>query len=164
MKTLGRTTFILMILSFFVMSNSCVKDDENHHSTIRFINNADKPIYVYGSMMYPDTLNAYGMGGGGASYPFHYKISPDTENTYALQQREFWEVIFRDGRGIPSDTLMVYVFDAGLLESHTTHVNNTIIRRYDLSLQDLQRVNWTLTYPPTAIMQGIKMYPPYKGE
>lgn len=46
-------------------------------------------------------------------------------------------------------------------QSHTTHINNTIIQRYDLSLQDLQDANWMLTYPPSPNMRTIKMWPPY---
>ena len=64
---------------------------------------------------------------------------------------------------IPSDTLMVYVYDAELLDSHTTNLLNTIIQRYDLSLQDLRSCNWIITYPPTEVMRNVKMYPPYSN-
>jgi len=30
-----------------------------------------------------------------------------------------------------------------------------------LSLQDLQHVNWMLTYPPSPHMSAIKMWPPF---
>jgi len=146
MKNTGIITIILMVLSFVFMANACDKEDENHHNTIEVINNSEKAIYAYFDFAYPDTLALTGVPS--SSEPSIYKIEPHKRNTTALWQKTFWEVIFRDGWRIPSDTLMVFIMDAELLESNTTHVHNTIIQRYDLSLQDLQRVNWTLTYPP----------------
>ena len=161
MKNSGKITIIVMALSFVSMAFTCTHEDENHHSTIRFINQSDIPIYVEGSGEYPDTLNLLGMGGGGLSQPQWHKIYPNSQNETALQRRSAWESIFRNKEQIRSDTLMVYVFDAELLESRTTKLVNTIIQRYDLSLQDLKHVNWTLTYPPSPNMSAIKMYPPY---
>jgi hypothetical protein len=161
MKNTGKIMIILMVLSFIFMANTCNKEDENHHRTIEIINNSERAIYACFNVTYPDTL---GDVGGLTSQPQIYKVESYAKNRRALGDQEFWEVIFRDGRRIPSDTLMVFIMDAELLESHTTHVNNTIIRRYDLSLQDLQHVNWTLTYPPSPNMSAIKMYPSYYGQ
>lgn len=159
MKNTGKITIILMVLSFVFMANTCNKEDENHHKTIEVVNNSEKAIYAYFDVAYPDTLALSGVPS--SSEPSIYKVEPHKRNKTALWQNTFWEVIFRDGRRILSDTLMVFIMDAELLESNTTHVNNTIIQRYDLSLQDLQRINWTLTYPPSPNMSAIKMYPPY---
>lgn len=157
MKKTGEMTFILMVLSFVFMANSCNKEDENHHNTIEVINSSGKAIYTYFSSAYPDTL---GYVGGVPSPPSIYKVEPHEINRTALWRRSFWEAIFRDGRQIPSDTLMVYIYDAELLDTHAVHVTDAIIQRYDLSLQDLQHVNWMLTYPPSPNMSAIKMYPP----
>ena len=157
MKNVGKS-LILMTLFFATMAFTCTKEDENHHSTIRVVNNSDKSIYAYGSHTYPDTFG--GMGGGGLSSPYEFKVDPNVENKYALRLGGYYETEFRDWE-IPSDTLIVYVFDAELLEAHVTHVQNTVIQRYDLSLQDLQQVNWKLTYPPSPNMRDMKMYPPY---
>lgn len=162
MKNTGKITIILMVLSFVLMANTCNKEDENHHNTIEVINNSEKAIYAYFDFAYPDTLAPIGVPS--SSEPSIYKVEPNKRNRTALWQRDFWELIFSDFRyekQILSDTLMVFIMDAELLEAHTTHVNNTIIQPYDLSLQDLQRVNWTLTYPLSPNMSAIKMYPPY---
>jgi hypothetical protein len=159
MENIGKTMIVLMILSFVFMANTCNKEDEIHHKTIGIINNSEKAIYTYFNFAYPDTLALTGVPS--SSEPSIYKVEPQKKNTTALWQRIFWEIIFKDGRRIPSDTLMIFIMDAELLESKSTPINNTIIQRYDLSLQDLQRVNWTLTYPPSPNMSAIKMYPPY---
>ena len=158
MKNKSKIIFSLIALFFLTMAMTC-KDDENHHRTIAVINNSEKAIYVCCDITYPDTLsNAVG---GVLSQPEIYKVEPRTKNTTALWDRDFWEINFKDERYMPSDTLMVFIMDAELLESRTTHVNNTIIRRYDLSLQDLQYLNWTLSYPPSPKMSTTKMHPPY---
>jgi hypothetical protein len=164
MKNTGKVIFILIVLSFVAMASTCKNEDENHHRTIEVINNSEKAIYANFDFAYPDTLAP---GVPSSSEPSIYKVEPHERNTSALWQRDFWELIFRDFRyekQIPSDTLMVFIFDVELLDSHTTHINNTVIQRYDLSLQDLQRINWTLTYPPSPNMSAIKMYPPYGSE
>jgi hypothetical protein len=158
MKNTGKIMIVLMALSFVLMANTCNKEDEDHHKTIEIINNSEKDIYVYPQMTYPDTL---GDVGGLTSQPQIYKVESHTRNRSALRDQSSWEDIFRAKWRIPSDTLMVFIMDAELLESNTIHVNNTIIQRYDLSLQDLQYVNWTLTYPPSPNMSAIKMYPPF---
>ncbi|BEG99282.1 hypothetical protein [Bacteroides sedimenti] len=152
----------LLVLSFVATASMCTKEDEYHHNTIRFINKSDVPVYIVADHSYPDTLN--NRLGGMEYQPQIYKAYPNAENKDALQQRDYWEAVFKDGISIKSDTLMVYVFDAKLLESHSTHINNTIIQRYDLSLQDLQDANWTLTYPPSPNMKVIKMWPPYRNK
>ena len=45
---------------------------------------------------------------------------------------------------------MIYIFDAGVLESTpwSTVVNDyMVLKRFDLSLQNLQKMDWTITYP-----------------
>ena len=79
-----------------------------------------------------------------------------------------WEYVFGadiDHENLnPLDTLMVFVFDARLLETNPSHVEDALLVRYDLSLYDLRRLNWTLAYPPTENMKDMKMWPEYEEE
>lgn len=36
-----------------------------------------------------------------------------------------------------------------------------ILQCYQLSLEDLQQINWTISYPPDERMKDVKMFPPY---
>jgi hypothetical protein len=157
MKNSGKITLISLVLFFAIIASTC-REDSSHHRTIEIINNSDRDIYACFNVTYPDTL---GDVGGLTSQPQIYKIESHATNKDALWKRDFWEDTFNDGRFVPSDTLMVFIMDAELLESSTTHVRNTVIQRYDLSLPDLQYINWTLVYPPSPNMNAIKMYPPY---
>jgi hypothetical protein len=65
--------------------------------------------------------------------------------------------IQQDYYGAPSkglfrdiDTLSVFIFDAQVLENtpwDTVKAKYIILKRYDLSLDDLNKLNWTITYP-----------------
>lgn len=162
MKNSATITIVLMVLFCVFMANSCVmKEDENHHRTIEVINNSEKAIYTYFGGAYPDTLFDIRV----PSPRSIYKVDPYERNTTALWNRDYWESDFKVGWIIPSDTLMIYIYDAALLDSKTfTHIKSTVIQRYDLSLQDLQWLNWKISYPPSEAMKNIKMYPHYKKE
>ncbi|GAB4278070.1 MAG: hypothetical protein Kow0068_01530 [Marinilabiliales bacterium] len=78
------------------------------------------------------------------------KVKSSETNDMALNSRNCWESNFNYETIIPSDTLMVYVFDASILETTSwdpVKANYLVLRRYDLSLQDLKDMSWTITYP-----------------
>jgi len=37
-----------------------------------------------------------------------------------------------------------------------------VLKRYDLSIEDIQLLNYEIPYPPTEVMRGMRMYPPYE--
>lgn len=61
----------------------------------------------------------------------------------------------------------VFILDGVTYEKYWQQPCDTIrkyvpvLQRYQLKLEDLQRLNWTITYPPTAAMRDVKMFPPY---
>lgn len=134
------TTFITII--FY----GCIrKETANCHFNIHVKNNSNKPIYIYGYYDYPDSSlknKNYNPAVAGK----YYKVKPnETTNIY---QRSCYEGVFKTR--IPSDTIMIYIFDAQTLETtpwETVKKNNLYLKRYDLSLQDLRNLNWRINYP-----------------
>ena len=62
------------------------------------------------------------------------------------------------------DTMSVYIFHPDTLAKYSwDEVRNDymILRRYDLSLKNVEQHNFTVIYPPDSTMKNIKMYPPY---
>ncbi|MFD1631674.1 hypothetical protein [Pseudopedobacter beijingensis] len=60
---------------------------------------------------------------------------------------------------------MFYVFDGEVLENtdwKTVKANNMYLQRYDLSLEDLRKLNFTIPYPATIEMKDMKMWPKYE--
>ena len=147
-------------------TNMCIQkeDSENCHFAIKFSNNTTKNLRVRSvhlSVHYPDPLDVTSI-----SYTARgemYKInSNEQDNRSAMENRGCIENVFkREGY---TDTVFVYVFDAELIENTSWEViarDYLVLKRYDLTLKDLQRLDWEITYPPTEIMKDVKQYPPY---
>jgi len=110
---------------------------------LKIKNNSQENIYYDFSYDYPDTsIDHY--------YPRNdpnvYLVKSNSEKKYTSRAK--WEAVF--GSEIPSDTLLLFIFDSYVLETipwDTVRKKYLILKRYDLSYDDLERMNWTITYP-----------------
>lgn len=65
----------------------------------------------------------------------------------------------------PNDTISVFFFDVETIETipwETICNEYLILQRYDLSIEDLRKLNGHITYPPTEEMRGMHMFPPFE--
>jgi hypothetical protein len=103
-------------------------------------NNSNLRIYIYPQVNYPDTtINPYN-----PSVNENYEVFPHTEKR--IIQHSWDQVVTMS----PSDTLMMFIYDANMIDStswDTVIYNYITLMRYDLSLEDLQGMNWKITYP-----------------
>jgi len=139
--------WIILIVTFLFLNHACGDKEENCHKTITFKNETTDTLYVTSSYEFPDTTTFAGIPNP-ALNPNFTKVLPNESNTQVLWGRDCIELAFKDL--IPSDTMMIYVFDAQVLETtpwETVKDNHLLLKRYDLSLDDLQKMNWTITYP-----------------
>ena len=139
----------------------------------------DYPMYMINSSNYSiiSTINSISIERGqyypNISYPdttlrktrdFVGVPQENSEKKYAFEGTgTSWELVYKNL--MPNDTLSVFIFDAEVLENtdwEEIRDNYMILKRYDLSLEDLQKLDFTLYYPPTEEMKDIKMYPPYE--
>jgi hypothetical protein len=129
------------------MISSCNDKVKECHKYISVQNLSDKNIYVEYVSGYPDT-NAFANEPSPAIYPERNKVLSGQPNLLALQSRNCWEDNFKSF--VTSDTLMVYIFDGQVLDSlpwDSVKAKNLILKRYDLSLQDIHQMHWSITYP-----------------
>lgn len=111
------------------------------------MNNTTNSLYVISSFNYPDTTLA-GYLPNPKFDPGFRKVAPNELNSLVLSGRSCIEYDYN--RYGLSDTLMVYVLDANVVESEpweSITSDYKILKRYDLSLQDWERMNWILNYP-----------------
>ena len=137
---------IILVTSLFV-NQACGDKDDNCHKVITFINKTGDTLYVTSAYEFPDTM-IFKTQPNPLLDPNFTKVLPKESNTQVLWHRGCIELAFKDL--IPSDTLMVYIFDSKVLKNtpwETVKANYLILKRYDLSLQDLKNTNWTITYP-----------------
>lgn len=118
-------------------------ENENVIDTITFENNSKIDLYVSMSFVFPDT-NMY--------FPNPFLdpstnlVEAETISTSALR------VIHGNYRSrlLDVEKLLVFVFDAEVLKTvpwDTVKANYMVSKRYDLSLDDLESMDWTIKYP-----------------
>ena len=155
---------LLLLMTF----SSCENFWESKgHLYIVFKNETNCSIYVDGSFDYPDTSL---FDPDPSLSPNQTKVEPFEECRTLYLNMTTYESKFTHWIHHPSgdtmgiDTLIVFVINADTLATYGWECvkNNYLIsQRYDVSLNDLQQLNWKLTYPPTVEMRNIKMWPPY---
>ena len=121
-------------------------EDEFHHYTITFYNNSDQWVYVDWSNRYQARLST---PMNGVLYsPDVYKVAPHSYNTSALEIRGYWEnKLVSDPKYGFMDTLMIFVYDANLLETTRKSNYEPVLQRIDVTLEDLRKSNWVISYP-----------------
>ncbi len=137
----------LVVAFCLLLSSSCGDKDKDCHKTISFNNSTLDSLYVVSSYHYPDTISFIGIPNPLLDPDFTL-VLPNEVNSRVLWGSDCVESDFK--HQIPSDTLIIYVFKSQILENipwDTIKANYLVLKRYDLSLDDLNRMNWTITYP-----------------
>lgn len=147
----------LSILSLFLLTTHCMRDDDLHHNCIVFKNNSKDDIYVkFNKYDYPDTT-VYEQFNRHSFYR-NTKVKEQELSEKVMQISAYWEDLFSQNNCL--DTLMVFIFNADKVEAGAS-LQEAVIARYDVSLEDLRSNNWMLSYPPNDNMASIKMWPFY---
>lgn len=136
----------LLVLSFlliFILLASCELFMEKWYF-IYVKNNSHRTLFItagqelYKMKPYPDTILP-------SLQPENEIISPNNKNKLISSQK--WENVINS---LPSDTLSIYIFDADSIEIcgwENVAKDYKVLKRYDLSVDDLKKTDWTVTYP-----------------
>lgn len=141
MKTKNISISLFSIL-LIVICSKCGLVDYSYQ--IDVVNKSNHPIGYY-----------FATGG---EYGTYYPESLPKNNNYVVydmskvlepgyESHLDWEKFFRT---LPKDTLSIFIFHTDTLNKYTwSEVRNRykILKRYDLSLDDLERMNFKVTYP-----------------
>jgi hypothetical protein len=131
----------LIIMSLPLMSNSC-EEISGYDNRLTIVNNSDKRIFYVEGVTYPDTsIGSYNPVRSFAENG----ANPHSSNGITILGK--WEESFKE---LPVDTLMIFIFDADTLEQvpwDKIRSEYKILKRYDLSLQDLKDRDWKVVYP-----------------
>ena len=147
-----KTIFVLLVITIMFIVSGCPEVFLRTVYSIKIQNNTKYAISYYKSFIYPDTsINT--------NKPI-LKWSPPQDYSY-LDSNKKWEKVLVH----PNDTVSIFILSKNLVDIYNWDeiVNNyLILKRYDLSLSDLQYLKWKVTYPPTEEMKNMRMYPPYE--
>lgn len=134
--------FSLTFICIIFFAATCNSEDEDCHKSIDIINNSGDAIYFDYSLSYPDTLTLYP---NPSLDPGYFRI-PENSSKKDVYRGCIESKLMTNSEG----KIMYFIYDATTLETvpwDTVVKNYMILKRYDLSLEDLQGMNWTITYP-----------------
>lgn len=159
--------FLFFIPLIFLSLYGCERENKpGAHKYITFVNNSDNDVYVSHSAWSPDTLCYDIMQTH--NNPQYYKVNAHSASDRALglgrYRKDTWEN-FLSNNSI--GTVIVFVHDATICDSVCTDKNinwnymndrekeslflylneQIIIKRYYYTLNDLERLDWTIIYP-----------------
>lgn len=125
---------ILIVLSLILCCASCEKLVDHVYS-IKIQNNSKDTVQFYESYNYPDTSIDVTKPRLKMAYPMKYSF---------LDSKKEWKDV------LPKDTILIYILSKDTVDTYSWNVirsKNKILKRYSLSIQDLEKQSWIVTYP-----------------
>ncbi|RNC63250.1 hypothetical protein D7D25_17530 [Proteiniphilum sp. X52] len=144
----------LIIIILFICCGKCAMD---YRYPIKLKNNSNHKIDVFvadHNKGYPDTTLTSQRA----------TVNIDIQKVHYEDFSLEYEKIFSY---LPSDTLSIYIFHTDTLNKYSWAIikeKYMVLKRYDLSLDDLRKLDYTVPYPPSSAMSNMKMFPPYNKE
>ncbi|MCF8298235.1 MAG: hypothetical protein K9J13_11875 [Saprospiraceae bacterium] len=142
MKNHTKLSFLLLLMVIVIFG---CKTDKNRNCSghwdtrMKFVNNSSNDIIVVHSSDYPDTIST--------NLENHTKKrlkGIDANSTEIKYELCDWESYFED---IKSGILMVFVIRDDGQQIDEILENHVLLKRYDFTYQELQNLNWIITYP-----------------
>jgi hypothetical protein len=127
---------ILVVLSIIFCSASCEKLVD-HAYIIKIQNNSNDTVQFYESYNYPDTLIDVTKPRLKMVYPSKYS---------SLESKKDWDEVLVS----PKDTISIFILSKDTVDKYSwdkIRSDYNVLKRYDLSLDDLEKRSWTITYP-----------------
>ena len=144
-KYIKNTLVLLWFVILTSLITSCKLDEEL--SYIMYENNSEDTIIVFASPM----LNTLYINS--SSYYGCNEILPN-----AIISSPFTQEFVKD-------TLICYYVKNSLpyyFEEDKKQLD--VLCKYELSVSNLKEINYIIPYPPTSVMQNMKIYPPYEDK
>ena len=159
-------SFLLVILT------SCSYDYRTRgmHETIPFENNSDIEVWAKSESVYPDEKERVPPYGNSLHQDFlhspgMYKVAPHSISEDALDLVRWntyeWHLAWLE-ETYNIKTQSIFIF-RGDLAYGVENLSDYLLARYDVTLEDLVRLDWKLSYPPGEEMVGIKIWTKENG-
>lgn len=152
---------ILFFAALLLTALSCVNKTKDYF--INLENNSDRTIIVLAGFDYPND-STYVLDCLWSQQ--HSPIKPNSSQIlYAgYEKPSSWYINFYISQTECSGYISFYIMDIkvkALYDLETIEKDYMILARYDVTQDDIERLDWTLSYPPTPEMQGIHMWLSY---
>jgi hypothetical protein len=132
----------LHLIYFALSAISLISCESKYYDyRLKILNNSNNYIYADFYRSYPDTTLSINSHFGGLDH----KVSPNGEIT--LARGGSWERAFQDDI---QQKLLIFIFDAKIIENipwDTIRNKYLVLKRYELTLKDLDSLNFKVSYP-----------------
>jgi hypothetical protein len=158
MKKNRISILVMIVLSLIITSCDPMFFEKGRHSFFRFENKSNFDIVVDNDFNNPSTTICMTTIDANDVSMIVYANSTNT----VLGIIGAWEGIFHN---LKNDTMRFFIFDYKKALTYNTEYipfDSVLLQHYDLTIKDLDKLNWTLSYPPSDAMKDVKMYPPYE--
>jgi hypothetical protein len=164
---------LLIIVCLFLYSCHPLSFEDGYHSYFIFENesNVDIAVDTHNGSNYASNTLLVSKSSIDANKSSMVVYASSTNNCLHSLRHDNWESVVRRHK---YDTLKLFVFDYTKMKSMDAAYSypypklipfdSVFLQRYDLTIRDLDFLDWTLVYPPDERMRDIKMFPAYGGE
>ncbi len=131
----------IFLTALLVLMNACgpERDLANCHSSVSIANKSNKTIYFYAGSLPETNYNPIRSGD-------YFKISIGASKKDGFgRDKGCYEELFSEN----NNKLYYTIFDEQVLLNNTWEdvvANDLVLKRYSFTLQEMQAVNWTITY------------------
>ena len=150
-----------LLLSMIVLLCSCeLREDEDHHYKIYFENHWKRSVYLWTDIdwywydnPYEEIFDMYWEEPVRVTKRCWEVPYGSVDEEFMKRDRDYYEDALEDG-----DSVVVCVFD---VEKPEEKDSACFLVRYHMSKEDLQKVHFRVTFPPTEEMKDFYMNPSY---
>ena len=154
MKRFLQLAVCLLVLLLF--GTSCEYKFKGKHRTILLENRSSLPLIAFERSGY-DTI----VTGRSFIDKDRYYVSPNSNNSQALKRIRWgtYEDLFTYHQ-----YCLVFILNANDVRWSNDHLSDldSYLVRYDFTLEDLQDLDWRISFPPNDSMKTISMWPPFE--
>lgn len=137
-----------IIIIFLLCSRACAFGD--YELDITIYNNSDYTLLTDGKYEYPDTT---------LNEKMYFEMTLPHSKGRATYSTRRWDRVIVNGK------MSIFILDKNIVDNMSwkkIQDDYMILQRYDVSIDELEDLNWTIYYPPTQAMENIYMFPPYE--
>jgi len=130
----------LILFGIVILFTISCRNDENCHDSILIKNNSSKAMYFGFSFRYPDTIT---LDPNPTLDKLYFKIENHSDKSVHYRHCIEDDFVF-------TSKIMCFIYNSETLETtpwDTVVKKYMILKRYDLTLHDLDSLNWIITYP-----------------
>jgi hypothetical protein len=143
-----RNYIFIFLLGIIFLSTKCIDNEsEDCHKNINIVNNSRYVLQISVSNTYPDSTSSSGFGERYES--FNSSISAHSIGKFQAKLKGCIEDAMKS-ESYRKGVMMLFFFDKEVIENtswETIVKDRMYLKKYDLTLEDLQNNNWTITYP-----------------